>query len=204
MSLKKIIEIDVYALAKVTIKQFIVRFSGQNITGTSKVVVTTSSGSFDSLSLASVASDDATVNLYYTSQVGTDIATTGVYVNFGSGYAATTASQAIVIDNGSGSASAGTSDMFLDEKVYKSDGTLFGTCTTFDSNVLLTFSGGLSNAIKNNDILYTGARYYVLKAVSVPVGTTLVLDSNNIDFNDIGYKLYIILTAGSIDLIARY
>jgi len=96
-----------------------------------------------------------------------------------------------------------TADAFLDEKVYKSDGTLFGTCTARNSATELVFSGGLSSAITNNDVLYTGARYHVLKAVSVPVGTTLILDSNDIDFNDIGYKLYITLTAGSIDLVAR-
>ena len=179
-------------------------FNAQNITGTAKVLVNTTGGNFDSLSLASVHnSAAATVNLYYASQVGTDITTTGVYVNFGDGYAVTTSSQAIVIDNGSGSASAGTSDMFLNEKVYKSDGTLFGTCTTFGSTTSLTFSGGLSNAIANNDILFTGTRYYVLKAVSVPVGQTLILDRDDISFNGIDYSLYITLGAGSIDLITR-
>ena len=173
------------------------RFSSQNITGTSKVVVTTSSGSFDSLSLANVTTDTvATVNLYYTSQVGTDITSTTVLA--AETEAASNSSVTLTVDT-----VVATADAFLDEKVYKSDGTLFGTCTARNSATELVFSGGLSSAITNNDVLYTGARYHVLKAVSVPVGTTLILDSNDIDFNDAEYKLYITLTAGSIDLTKR-
>jgi len=173
------------------------RFSSQNITGTSKVAVTTNGGSFDSFLLASVHdSNDATVNLYYTSQVGTDITSTTVLA--AETEAASESSVTLTVDT-----VAATADAFLDEKVYKSDGTLFGTCTARNSATELVFSGGLSSAITNNDVLYTGARYYVLKATSVPVGTALVLDSNDIDFNDAEYKFYITLTAGSIDLTKR-
>ena len=179
-------------------------FNAQNITGTAKVLVNTTGGNFDSLSLANVhGSTTADINLYYASQVGTDIATTGVYAARVGGYAATTSSQEVVIDNGAGDPSAGTSDMFLNEKVYKSDGTLFGTCTTFESTTSLTFSGGLSNAIADNDVLYTGARYHVLKSIQVPVRQTLILDRDDISFNGIDYSLYITLVAGSIDLITR-
>jgi len=180
---------------------YIGSFNAQNITGTAKVLVNTSGGKFDSISLANVDSTSATVNLYYASSTDNDITATDVYA--AETEAASTSSVTLTVDNGSGSASDAANDELLNEKVYKSDGTLFGTCTTVSSTTELVFSGGLSNAITNNDILYTGTRYYVLKSVSVPVGTTLVLDSNDINFNSGNYNLYITLTAGAIDLIRR-
>ena len=172
-------------------------FNAQNITGTSKVEVSTTGGSFDSISLASVhASADATVNLYYASQVGTDITSTTVLA--AETEAASESSVTLTVDT-----VAATADAFLNEKVYKSDGTLFGTCTARSSGTELVFSGGLSSAITDNDVLYTGTRYHILKAVAIPVGTTLVLNSDEVSFNDIDHNLYITLAAGSIDLITR-
>tara|TARA_R100001594_G_scaffold145099_1_gene194904 strand:+ start:138 stop:1013 length:876 start_codon:yes stop_codon:yes gene_type:complete len=177
-------------------------FNGQNITGTSKALVSTIGGDFDSISLASVhGSNAATIDLYYASQVGTDITATDVVA--AEAEAASTSSVTLTVDNGSGSASDASDDELLSEKIYKSDGTLFGTCTTVTDTTTLVFSGGLSNAIANNDVLYTGTRYYVLKAVSLAVGHTLILDRNDINFNSIDYSLYIKLGAGSIDLITR-
>ena len=172
-------------------------FNAQNITGTSKVEVSTTGGSFDSLSLASVhASTDATVNLYYASQVSTDITSTTVLA--AETEAASGSSVTLTVDT-----VAATADAFVDEKVYKSDGTLFGTCTARNSATELVFSGGLSNAITNNDVLYTGTRYHILKAMSIPLGTTLILDRDEVSFNSTDYNLYITLSAGSIDLITR-
>ena len=173
------------------------RFDGQSITGTAKEEITIGGGSFDSLSLSSVhASADATVSIYYASQVGTDITSTTVLA--AETEAASSSSVTLTVDT-----VTATADAFLNERVYKSDGTLFGTCTARSSGTELVFGGGLSSAITNNDVLYTGARYYVLKSVIVPIGATLVLDSNDIDFDNANFKLYIILTAGSIDLTKR-
>ena len=172
-------------------------FNAQNITGTAKVLVSTTGGNFDSLSLASVHnSTTATVNLYYASQVGTDITSTTVVA--AETEAASTSSVTLTVKTVSA-----TADALLNEKVYKSDGTLFGTCTAVNSTTELVFSGGLSSAITNDDVLYTGTRYYVLQAVSVPVGQTLILVRDDISFNGIDYSLYITLGAGSIDLITR-
>ena len=146
------------------------------------------------------ATDAVTIDLYVTSQVGTDITATLVYS--AETVAATTVSDTVTIDNGSGSASVADTDAFLNERVYKADGTFIGICTAV-TTTLLTFSGGLENAVTDNDILQTGTRYHVLKAVSVPVGQTLILDGNEVNFNSIDYSLYITLGAGSIDLIAR-
>ena len=172
-------------------------FNAQNITGTSKVLVNTTGGSFDSLSLASAhVSTDAVVNLYYTSQVGTDITSTTVLA--AETEAASESEVTLTVDT-----VAATADAFVNEKVYKSDGTLFGTCTERSSATELVFEEGLSNAITNNDVLYTGTRYYALKKVSVPIAQTLILDSNEVNFNSIDYNLYITLAGGSIDLITR-
>ena len=45
--------------------------------------------------------------------------------------------------------------LFKDKKVYKSDGTFFGTCTSVTATDTIVFSGGLTNGITNNDALYT-------------------------------------------------
>lgn len=176
---------------------YIGSFNGQNITGTDKVLVGTSGGKFDSLSLACVHdSSDAVLNLYYVSKLGSDITSTTVLA--AETEAASTSSVTLTVDT-----VAATADAFVNEKVYKSDGTLFGTCTARTNSTTLVFSGGLSSAITNDDILYTGTRYHILKATTVPVGTTLVLDSNDISFNSGSYNLYITLTAGAIDLTRR-
>ena len=169
-------------------------FNAQNITGTAKVLVNTTGGNFDSLSLASISA--ARVNLYYASQVGTDITSTTVLA--AETEAASGSSVTLTVDTVDA-----TADVFLNEKVYKSDGTLFGTCTARNSETELVFSGGLSSAITNNDILYTGTRYYILNNVVVNDQQTLILDSNDVSFNSIDYSLYITLLTGSIDLITR-
>ena len=98
------------------------------------------------------------------------------------------------------------SSMLLNERVYKSDGTLFGVCTTFNSAVLLTFSGGLKNAITNNDILFTGTNYHILNNVKIPNGVSLKLSSNEFNFDNNNYNLYINSSSstGDIDIITRY
>ena len=179
-----------------------VAFNTQNITGTAKTTITVASGSFDSLLLASVsASTDAVVNLYLASQVGTAITATDVVA--AENQVVSTGSVTLVVDNGSGSASDAANDEFLNERVYKSDGTFFGVCTTVDSTEEITFSGGVENTITNNDILYTGSRYHILKAVQIEVGTTLKLEPDELNFDNDNYTLYITLTAGSIDIITR-
>ena len=174
------------------------------ISDNKKTRITTDYSTYDSLVITnSHATDAITVDLYATSQLSTDITTTGVYA--AETEAVSTSSVALTVDDGTGSASDGTSDMFLNEQVWKSDGTLFGTCTTFNSTILLTFSGGLSNAITNNDILFTGTRYYILNNVVIPNGASLKLERDEINFNNISYYLYIKsdTAAGGLDVFLR-
>jgi len=172
-------------------------FNGQKITGTSKALVSTSGGAFDSLTLTNIhGSNAATVDLYYANTSGNDITDTGTNANE-SDNAATTSSVTLTVDG-----TTATADTFQDEKVFKSDGTLFGTAA-FSSGTELIFSGGLSQTLANNADLFTGTRYYVLKTFSIPVASTLVLDSNDINFDATEYALYIKLGAGTIDLTRR-
>lgn len=143
-----------------------------------------------------------TIDLYVTSQVGTDITATLVYS--AETVAATTVSDTVTIDNGVGSASVAANDAFLNERVYKSDGTFFGECTTV-TTTLLTFSGGLAKGITDNDILYTGTRYHVLNNVKIPNGVSLKLTQDEFDFDNNNYTMYIDSddAAGYIDIITR-
>ena len=179
-------------------------FYTQKIKSGDKTKVTYDYNSYKSMTFTNVHTSAVSITLYVTSQLGTDIATTGVYA--AEPEAVSTVSTQLTIDNGSGGASAGTSDMFLNERVYKSDGTLFGTCTTFDSTVLLTFSDGLVNDIANNDILFTGTRYTMLKSVKIPTGTALKLEPSDFEFDDDSYSMYIESSnaSGLIDIITRY
>ena len=115
------------------------------------------------------------------------------------GYAVTGGSQAIVMDG-----TAATSDGFLNKKIYKSDGTLFGTCTTFTNGTNITFSGGIENAIADNDSLYTPTKYYIIKDVDIPAGATLKLEANEINFDQDRFSLWINCTvANVVDVITR-
>tara|TARA_R110002020_G_scaffold438522_1_gene648960 strand:- start:187 stop:738 length:552 start_codon:yes stop_codon:yes gene_type:complete len=180
-------------------------FYTQKISTTNKTQVTYSYNDYSSMTFVNThATAAVTIDLYVTSQMTTDVTTTGVYA--AETEAASTSSTQLTIDNGSGSASAGTSDMFLNERVYKSDGTLFGVCTTFDSTVLLTFSGGLKNAITDNDILFTGTNYHILNNVEIPNGASLKLSSDEFNFDNNNYNLYINSSSatGDIDILIRY
>ena len=144
--------------------------------------------------------DPVAVDLYLTSQVGDDITTTSVYA--AETEAASGSSVTLTVDNGSGSGSAATSDNLDEEQVWKSDGTLFGTCTEVTNNTTLVFSAGLTNTITNNDILYVGTRYYILKGFILPVAQTLKLEGDEVSFDNLRYSLSIKLGSSTpVDVI---
>jgi hypothetical protein len=177
----------------------------QKILNDDKTVITNMSSvlsNIDTLSICNIHTADISVDLYVASQVTTDVTDTGSQVNFVAGYAATTSSQAIVIEN---SGIAATSDMFLNERVYKDDGTFISTCTTFTDENNITFSSGLEVALVNDGDLYTGTRYYILKGVNVPANTTLVLEQNELRVDPDTYIMYIKSSnaSGNIDVIIR-
>ena len=177
----------------------------QKVSGNAKTVITDIDSLLTSketvtLSLCNIhATDSVSVDLYIASQIGTDITDTGTDSNEADN-AITTSSVTLTVDG-----AAATSDIFADEKVWKSDGTLFGTCTARNSNTEIVFGSGLSQVLANNDSLYTGVRYYILKGVVIPVNTTLVLDKNELRMDPRDYLMYIKLGAAdsAVDAITR-
>ena len=179
-------------------------FQTQKITTTNKTEVNFSSNDYSSIIFTNNhATDAVTIDLYITSQVGTDITATSVIA--AEAVAATTVSDTVTIDNGSGSASAATSDAFLNERVYKSDGSFFGLCTAI-TTTLLTFSGGLAKGVANDEILSTGTRYYNLSNVKIPNGASLKLTADEFNMDTLKYNMYIKTNSstGGIDIITRY
>jgi hypothetical protein len=178
-------------------------FNVQKITTTNKTAVSFGNNNGSMIFTNNHATDAVTIDLYATSQLGSDITTTGVYA--AETEVASSSSVTLTIDNGSGSASAGTSDMLLDERVYKSDGNLFGVCSTFTSTVAIIFATGLANAITDNDILYTGTRYYFLNNVKIPNGTSLKLTADEFSMDLTKYNMYINTdsSTGGIDITTR-
>jgi anti-anti-sigma regulatory factor len=145
---------------------------------------------------------DSTVvetEIIITDQTGNDITDTGVNVNDGSGYAATIDSTAVTVDG-----TAATAAIFDNERVYKSDGTVFGLCSARNSNTQITFATGLENAMTDDDDLYTGTRYKPFVGRMYP-RSTLVLDSQDINFDMHTYKLYALAGAADcLEVIVRY
>ena len=175
-------------------------FYTQKITSGDKTQVTYAYNGYKSMTFTNTHTSAVSITLYVTSQLGTDITTTGADINLTAGYPATTSSQAIVL-----SATAATSDTFLNERVYKSDGSLIGTCTTFTDGTHITFAAGLVNAIADAAVLYTGTRYYILKSVEIPVGVALQLHPEDFNFDTNNYNFYIDSNnaSGLIDITIR-
>jgi len=78
-----------------------------------------------------------------------------------------TSSVTLTVDDGSGGDSAATDALFLNKKIYKSDGTLFGTCTSVTNATTLVFGDGISGAIANNDVLYAYPTTYLGPKVKI-------------------------------------
>ena len=106
----------------------------------------------------------ATPGLTFNVTMDSDILTsTGVYA--AEAKSASDGTVTLTVDNGSGGSSAATDTLFLNKKIYKSDGTLFGICTSVSATSLV-FSG-LSNAIAENDILYAYPTIYLGPKVKI-------------------------------------
>tara|TARA_R110002020_G_scaffold155838_1_gene337178 strand:- start:1176 stop:1787 length:612 start_codon:yes stop_codon:yes gene_type:complete len=127
--------------------------------------------------------DDITVELYIASAVSTNITDTGVNVNEIANYI-TSSSVTLTVD-GTGA----TEPVFINEKVYKSDGTLIGTCTDVPSGTSIVFGGGIEADVLDNTDLYTGTQYHILHDVVIPGGSTLVLDEAELAYNSNDYHL---------------
>jgi len=175
-------------------------FYAQKIKDGNKTQVTYEYNSYRSMTFTNTHSAAVSVTLYVTSQLTTDITNTAVKCNDTDGIA-TPNSVTLTVDT-----TTATADALLDERVYKSDGTLFGVCTAINSGTEIVFSGGLVNAIANNDNLYTGTRYTMLNAVVIPANTALKLEPSDFEFDWQSYNMYIDSSnaSGYIDIITRF
>ncbi len=178
-------------------------FEVQRITTNRKTEVNYSGNNYSSIMFTNItASSDVIIDLYVTDQTGLDVTATDVYA--AETEVKSSSSVTLTVDNGSGSASDASSEEFTGERVYKSTGVFFGTCTDGSSTTALVFSGGLEKAITDNDVLHVGTRYHILNNVKIPNGVSLKLTSDEFNFNNEKYKLYInVDTAAAIDIIKR-
>ena len=86
---------------------------------------------------------------------------TDTTVNAAEAKGTSTSSVTLAVDN-----TVATDALFRGKKVFKSDGTLFGTCTNVTSTTLV-FGAGLTAAISNDDDLYTFPDIYLGPKVKV-------------------------------------
>ena len=142
-------------------------------------------------------SNPANVDIFITDQTGTDIVDTGINANEADN-AATIDSVTLTVTG-----TVATSAVVLNEKIWKSDGTLFGVCTARNSDTEIVFGEGIEQTLANGADLYTGKRYSIVKTDIRP-GQTLVLESNDVNFDRTKYKLYINSDSELIDIITRY
>jgi hypothetical protein len=182
-----------------------VAFSTQSITSAATNTVITFTDCDSAVITNTHATSDTTVDLWISGTASTDIVATGTLVNLASGiqgYAVTTSSQAIVVNGDSA-----TEAEFLNERVYKSDGTFVGTCTAVGSTTGMTFGGGIEANLggfeASVDNLYVGNRYYLLNNIVIPNGTSLKLESDEVNFDTNNYVLLATTSVVGIDIIFR-
>ena len=193
-------------------------FSLHQITGNTKTEISPDNTDFKSMVFTNNHATAAVTidNLYLVDQTGSYLrqvlgdlgvgaGTPGIslvnIVNKAGGYLATSSSQVVVVDTVNA-----TAEIFLNEKVWKSDSTLVGTCTAVGSTTALTFGGGLEIFLANNTGLYTGQRYHVLNNVVIPNGASLKLENSDIGFDTDKWALYVVSSssAGNLDVAIRY
>lgn len=129
-------------------------------------------------------STGVTFSIYATSQVGSDIVSSTVLA--AETEVSSKDSTTLTVDTVSA-----TADVFKDERVYTSTGALYGVCTGVTNTTTIVFADGLESTITNNDVLYTGNRYYILNNVVIPQGASLKLNSSDFEFNSSLFSLYI-------------
>ena len=176
--------------------------SGTGIPDGATVASVTSNKSFE---LSASTTGGSVINGTLTFITDINRASVGaVYINLASGIAgyATGETGAMVIDNGSGSASPASTAAFLNERVYKTDGTFIGKCTAITTTAL-TVGGGIETMVANNDEVYLGNRYYLLNNVVIPNGASLKLEGDEINFNTNNFVLMATASVAGLDIIFR-
>jgi hypothetical protein len=81
--------------------------------------------------------------------------------------------------------------IILNEKLWKSDGTLIGAPTAVSSATSITFGDGLSQDLVDNDDMYASVYHYFLRNTKIPGGTSLKLEDSDIYLPPNLYKLWV-------------
>ena len=146
------------------------------------------------------ATDSLTVDAWASGTASTDIVATGVLIDLATGIKgyATGHTGAMVVQGDNATAAE-----LLNERLYKSDGTFIGKCTTVGSTTSITISGGTEAMLANNDNLYVGNRYYLLNNTVIPNGASLKLEGDEINFNTNNYVLLMTTSVINVDIITR-
>ena len=175
-------------------------FSTQSITSANTNTVITFAKCDSIVFTNTHATDSATVDLWISGTASSDIVATSTLINLASGIQgyATGHTSAMVVDGDNA-----TTAEFLNEKIYKSDGTLIGKCTAVGGTTSITVGGGTGTMLANNDDLYIGNRYYILNNVAIPNGTSLKLSADEINFDTNNYVLLMTTSVINIDIIIR-
>jgi len=158
----------------------------QKITGNTKTKLNIARSNYSSCLVANIdGTADVSMTLYLASQVGSDI--TDTTINAREAESVSTSSVTLDVDN-----TVPTNDLVLNERIYKSDGTFFGVATSWTdaSPDTIVFSGGIENAIANDDDLYIGTRYILFDQIQIPAKSTLKLEQDEISFDNSKYDLY--------------
>tara|TARA_R110002074_G_scaffold111413_1_gene239222 strand:- start:514 stop:1389 length:876 start_codon:yes stop_codon:yes gene_type:complete len=145
----------------------------------------------------------AKTTMWITDKTGGDITSSAVLVNNGSGYSASINSTAVAVNT-----TDATNTIFENERIYKSDGTFVGVITAVGSTTSVTFGDGLRVDLADDDVLYVGTRYNILRSIEIPPGSTLALQSDDVNFDRTRYFLNISAFNGStvtpLHIITRY
>ena len=144
-------------------------------------------------------STDVALDIWLTDITGTSLRDTSI--NAHEAEVASNNSVTLNVDN-----TVPTNDLVLNERIYNSGGKFFGVATAWAdaSPDTITFGDGLENAIANNDDLYRGKRTILLNDLEVPAKATLVLNTDEINYNPANYALFIQASAATLDIITRY
>jgi len=149
---------------------------------------------------ANTSGSAATIDLWISGTASTDIVATGVLIDLATGILgyATGHTSAMVVQGDNATAAE-----LLNERLYKSDGTFIGKCTTVGGTTSITISGGTETMLADEDNLYVGNRYYLLNDVVIPSGASLKLEGDEINFDTNDYILLATTNAVNLDIITR-
>ena len=169
--------------------------------GTSSTAVTVDGATFTVS--GGVYNDDPTITHASSDAIKVGMVVSGTGIPIGSTVASVTSDTSFELSASTtgGSVTNGTLTFLpndiLNEKVWKSDGTLVGTCTALASTTSITFGDGLSQKMVDNDDLYIGVDHYFLNNVVIPHGVSLKLEEDEFSFSPDLYKMWITCTTCS-------